>query len=221
MMVAVVNGQETESPPWAGRLRELLSVMNGLARGSDETLRALRQEADAVGAPLLLVGGIAVIRHGYTRTTDDRDALVSYRHAPALAERLSDHDDWDRVERGLYAFVYRPTGVEVDFLVSGGLMNLGSPYRFPEPEELETADRLEGIPVIGLHDLIYFKLLAGRMRDLADVMELCKRHLQEIDANKVFARLEADDETMRDRFLEILGRAPQELENERRFGGGD
>ena len=100
-------------------------------------------------------------------------------------------------------------------------MNLGSPYRFPEPDELEIADRLEGIPVIGLHDLIYFKLLAGRMRDLADVMELCKRHLQEIDAEKVFARLEPDDETMRDRFLEILKQAPQELENERRFGGGD
>ena len=178
MAITVVNGQEIEieSPPWAGRLHELLGMMNGLSQGSDETLRALRQEADAIGAPVLLVGGIAVIRHGYTRTTDDRDALVSYRHAPALAERLMDHDDWDR---------------------------------------------LEGIPVIGLHDLIFFKLLAGRMRDLADIMELCKRHLPEIDANKVFARLESDDETLREKFLEILKQAPKELENERRFGGGD
>ena len=221
MAIAVVNGQEIESPPWANRLQGLLSAVNDLAQGTDETLRALRQEADAIGAPLLLVGGIAVIRHGYTRTTDDRDALVSHRHAPALAERLMDHDDWDRLETRQYAFVYQPTGVEVDFLVSGDLMNLGFPYRFPEPDELEIADRLEGIPVIGLHDLIYFKLLAGRMRDLADVMELCKRHLDEIDSTKVFARLELDDETIRDRFLEILKQAPQELENERRFGGGD
>ena len=213
--------QHLETQPWASRLQGLLSAVNDLTQGSDETLRALRQEADAIGAALLLVGGVAVIRHGYARTTDDRDALVSHRHAPALAERLMDHDDWDRLETRQYAFIYRPTGVEVDFLVSGDLMNLGSPYRFPEPDELETADRLEGIPVVGLHDLIYFKLLAGRMRDLADIMELCKRHLQEIDANKVFARLEPDDETMRDRFLEILKQAPQELENERRFGGGD
>ena len=221
MVMVVVKRQESATPPWSDRLLGLLSAMNDLAQGSDETLQALRQEADAIGAPLLLVGGIAVIRHGYTRTTDDRDALVSYRHAPALAERLMDHDDWDRLETRQYAFVYRPTGVEVDFLVSGDLITLGSPYRFPEPDELEIAGRLEGIPVIGLHDLIYFKLLAGRMRDLADVMELCKRHLQEIDASKVFARLEPDDATIRERFSEILKQAPQELENERRFGGGD
>ena len=221
MVMVVVKRQESATPPWAGRLRKMLGMMNDLTQGSDETLRALRQEADAIGAPLLLVGGIAVIRHGYARTTDDRDALVSHRHAPALAERLMDHDDWDRLETRQYAFVYRPTGVEVDFLVSGDLITLGSPYRFPEPDELEIAGRLEGIPVIGLHDLIYFKLLAGRMRDLADVMELCKRHLQEIDASKVFARLEPDDATIRERFSEILKQAPQELENERRFGGGD
>ena len=221
MVITVVNKRYLESPPWADRLHEMLGMMNDLTQGSDETLRALRQEADAIGAPLLLVGGIAVIRHGYARTTDDRDALVSRRHAPALAERLMDHVDWERLETRQYAFVYRPTGVEVDFLVSGDLITLGSPYRFPEPDELEIAGRLEGIPVIGLHDLIYFKLLAGRMRDLADVMELCKRHLQEIDASKVFARLEPDDATIRERFSEILKQAPQELENERRFGGGD
>ena len=87
MVITVFNKRYLESPPWADRLHEILGMMNDLTQGSDEPLRALRQEADAIGAPLLLVGGVAVIRHGYTRTTDDRDALVSHGHAPALAER--------------------------------------------------------------------------------------------------------------------------------------
>src|SRR4029079_7826064 len=125
--------------------------VDDIAKGKDATLRVLREEAEKVGVPLVVIGGVAVIRHGYERTTKDRDVLVSYRHAKRFGEHLWDHPDWERLEIREYAFIYRPTGIQVDFLVGRDLMTLGQPYYFPEPDEVEKAMEVENIPVVGLH----------------------------------------------------------------------
>src|SRR5581483_1458861 len=106
-----------------------------------------------------------VIRNGYERTTTDRDVLIGYQDAPRLAERLTDHPDWERLEIRQYALLHKPTGMIVDFLVSRDLIQLGRPYCFPDLANVETIAPVAGIPVIGLHDLIWLKLLAGRMKD--------------------------------------------------------
>ncbi len=169
------------------RMQELLRKVDDIASGKDLTLRALREEAERLGVPLVVVGGVAVILHGYERTTKNRDVLVSYRHAKNLGIHLWDHPDWDRLEIREYAFVYRPTGIQVDFLVGRDLMTLGQPYYFPEPHEVEQSKRVEQIPVVGLHDLLFFKLLAGRLQDLADIMQLVKLHFDEIEADRVLS----------------------------------
>jgi hypothetical protein len=163
---------------------------------------------------------VAVICHGYERTTTDRDVLVSYRHAKTLGNHLWDHPDWDRLEISEYAFVYRPTGVKVDFLVGRDLMTLGQPYYFPEPNEVEHSKLIEEIPVVGLHDLLYFKLLAGRLQDLADIMQLVKLHLDEIEPDRILTKLDPLDQERKNKFLEILANAPKEIANERRLGQG-
>jgi hypothetical protein len=170
---------------------------------------------------LLLVGGAAVNLHGYERTTMDRDFLVGYQDARALAERLMDSPDWERLEIREYAFSHLPTGVQVDFLVTRNLITLGRPYCFPDLEQLETAVSIEGVPVIALHDLLFLKLLAGRMQDLADAMELVKRHLHEIEPERVVGRLEPEDSDLRQTFLDLVAKAPIELANERRHGQQD
>jgi hypothetical protein len=218
----MANGSFTylDSTAFVARMQELLEMVDDIARGTDTTLRALKGEADKLGVSLVAVGGVAVIRHGYERTTKDRDVLVSYKHAKKLGTHLWDHTDWERLEIAEYAFVYRPTGVKVDFLVGRDLMTLGQPYYFPEPDEVEKVSPIEQIPVVGLHDLLYFKLLAGRMQDLADMMQLIKLHLNEIVAERILSRLDPLDEERKANFLEILRDAPKEIADERRLGQG-
>jgi len=187
-------------------------------QGYDATLRLLHERAVECGVSPLIVSGAAVIFHGYERTTKDRDVLLSYREADKFGYHLEVHPDWERLEIRAYAFLCRPTGMSVDFLKGRDLADLGSPYYFPEPQELEQAGLIEGLPVIGLHDLLFFKLLAKRLRDQADIMELVKLHLPKIEPQRILKRLDPEDEERRQLFLKILADAPLELANERRLG---
>ncbi|MGE0606518.1 MAG: nucleotidyl transferase AbiEii/AbiGii toxin family protein [Pirellulales bacterium] len=186
--------------------------------GHDPTLEALREHADVIGTSLVIIGGVALARHGYARSTTDRDVLVNHHQARPLAEQLLDDPAWEQLEIRQYCFLYRPTGIQVDFLVSRDLVHLGRPYLFPDVEAVETVEPIAGIPVIGLHDLLWLKLLASRARDFADIVELCKLHIDIIDPERVLKLLEPEDDDLRQRFLETLRQAPIELENERRFG---
>ena len=204
----------------SGKIKVLHAMVDDLMKGEDETIVALRQQADEVSAKLVLVGGVAVIFHGYERTTKDRDVLVDYRSANDLANRLMDHPDWERLEIRQHAYLYRPTGIPVDFLVSRDLMELGKPYYFPDVDDVEAQGSIGGLPVVGLHSLLFLKLIAGRSQDVADMMALCKCHLDIIQPDQVLSRLEPDDE-LRQTFLDILKKAPLEIAGERRLGQGN
>ncbi|MBS0210276.1 MAG: hypothetical protein JSS27_15125 [Planctomycetes bacterium] len=195
-------------------------MVDQLREGKDPAVQAVKRHAAELQAKLVLVGGVAVITHGYPRPTQDRDFLVDYRVVNALAERLQDDADWERLEIRQYAFLHRPSGIQVDFLVSGDLMQLGRPYLFPDATNIETQGDIEGVPVIGLHDLLWLKLLAGRMQDLADIMQLCKLHLGQIDPERVLSRLLPEDADLRATLLEIIRKAPIEIANEQRLGQG-
>jgi hypothetical protein len=58
------------------------------------------------------------------------------------------------------------------------------------------------------------------MRDLADLMELCKLHLANVSVDRVLRRLALEDEDLREKFNEILKKAPIEIANEQRLGQG-
>jgi hypothetical protein len=60
-------------------------------------LRTISQKAGEAGLPLLLVGGYAVMAHGFVRATDDLDLLV----------QGSRRDQWRRLLEGLGMSVYR------------------------------------------------------------------------------------------------------------------
>ena len=60
-------------------------------------LRNISQKAGEAGLPLLLIGGYAVMAHGFVRATDDLDLLV----------QGSRRDQWRRLLEGLGMSVYR------------------------------------------------------------------------------------------------------------------
>jgi hypothetical protein len=204
--------------PLGAALYALTTMADDLSQGKDQATAALRDKAASVGCRLVVVGGAAVIRHGYVRTTKDRDFFVDYRGVHALCEVLMVDPDWERLEIRQYAFLYRPAAMPVDFLVSRDLIELGRPYYFPDIDAVEVAGDVEGVPVLGLHDLLYFKLMAGRMRDMSDIMELCKRHLSDINPDRIVGHLLPEDDDLRQKFLAVLAEAPIELERERSFG---
>jgi hypothetical protein len=68
-------------------------------------LRTISQTASEAGLPLLLIGGYAVMAHGFVRATDDLDLLV----------QGSRRDQWRRLLEGLGLSVFRETPAFMQF----------------------------------------------------------------------------------------------------------
>jgi hypothetical protein len=117
------------------------------------------------GIPGMVIGGIAVVLHGYVRTTKDIDIFI---HPPLepLADLLTANGF--TFDRGGRAFVKQ--GVAVHLVL---------------PEQVGSSPRkvieIEGITTVTLTDLISMKLRSGsedilRAQDLADVIGLIRHH---------------------------------------------
>lgn len=119
----------------------------------------------AAGIPGVVIGGVAVVLHGYVRTTNDIDIVLQPPLEP-LADLLTAHGfTFDRNRR---EFVKQ-----------------GVPVQLVHPEQVgalsSEAIEIEGITTVALADLINMKLRSGstnllRAQDLADVIGLIRHH---------------------------------------------
>lgn len=153
-------------------------------------IEAVLEALNRANVRYLVVGGVAVVLHGYLRTTADLDLVVQlqrenvlrgmaalrdlqYRpRAPVPAEALADQAErerWAR-EKGLAVFSLwspaHPT-LEIDVLVS-------EPFDFDAVYSRALRVPLEKTEatVIGLEDLIVSKKRTARPRDLEDIAAL-------------------------------------------------
>jgi len=156
-----------------------------------QTLEAVVRALDAARVRYLIVGGVAVVAHGFVRFTADLDlvldpdrtaleravgalAALDYRpRAPVAFEEFADparRAEWAR-DKGLTVFsVFSPRhgATEIDLFVE-------PPFEF-EPAyaravHLETAPGVTAT-FVGLDDLIAMKRSAGRPQDLQDAARL-------------------------------------------------
>ena len=121
---------------------------------------------------------MALVAHGYNRTTSDVDVLVT-------AEGL------DTVHAQLVGLGYRPVfdgsrhlrdtenGVRIEFLVAGDYPGDGKPKPVSFPDPTASAVELGGVRYLKLPVLVELKLASGitnpgRLKDLADVQELIR-----------------------------------------------
>ncbi len=133
----------------------------------------------------VLIGGIALIRHGVVRATRDVDAVLAPE--PANLEHLrSLITAWaatrpdgtavpaDSVAPGRTIHLLTPHG-ELDLLAE-----LSPPLSFAELSARAEARRVDGVeaPICSLADLVALKRIAGRERDLADLHDLEAAHGQ-------------------------------------------
>ena len=147
-----------------------------------ETLRRLIEELDEDGLDYALIGGLALVAHGYRRFTEDVDILMTPEALQVFRERLIGRGYLPAFWGATQTFRDTCTGIKIKVVTTGGEAYPGGgklkPITFPDP----TATRLrcEGVWLITLDKLIELKLASGlsaphRLKDLADVQELIAR----------------------------------------------
>jgi hypothetical protein len=143
-----------------------------------QTLRGITSKLDQLAIPYAIVGGMALVAHGYDRTTVDVDILVTPASLAAIHERLEGLG-YVALFKGGKSLRDASTKVKIEFLTTGGFPGDGKPkpVSFPDPADVST--RIDGISYLNLPTLLELKLASGisniaRAKDLGDAVELIK-----------------------------------------------
>ena len=143
-----------------------------------KALHGIASRLKALGIPYAVVGGMALFRHGLRRFTEDVDILVSKSDLAVIHEKL---DGLGYLPPFPNSKHLRDTqlGVKIEFLTTGDYPGDGKPkpVAFPDPQKVSF--EADGISYLNLPTLVELKLAsgmtnAGRLKDLADVLELIK-----------------------------------------------
>lgn len=174
-------------------LDECIEMVQSFGSGSSpasgphgRVLRDAERVLKAINAKAAIVGGLAVIHHGYQRYTRDvdivlpADAVAEFlRIAPVQGFRVGRKDKY-----GWHKLVHKETGMDLH-LVPEGKPGKAAPSSIPGPRELGVRSGTLGFP--SLPRLVELKLLAGRLKDHADIVELLKENWS--DRHKIRAHL--------------------------------
>jgi hypothetical protein len=141
-------------------------------------------DAQTAGLPHVVIGGFAVIAHGYIRTTDDTDLLVpDGPDADAAIARFLETAEATRLSDGRQLSLGDIAGAEhvrvatrngVVDLIRGGLPPLD--YATVERRSLEQPVQGQTVRFAALPSVVGFKRLAGRMQDRLDLERLADVH---------------------------------------------
>ena len=153
-----------------------------------ETLRRLVDQLDENSLDYALVGGLALVAHGYRRFTEDIDILMTPEALRVFRERLIGRGYLPALSGATKTFRDTRTGVRIKVTTTGREAYPGDgkpkPVAFPLPTDARL--QREGVWFITLDKLIELKLASGlsaphRLKDLADVQELIARLKLPID----------------------------------------
>lgn len=141
-----------------------------------QSLRDIAKRLSELQIPYAIAGGMALVAHGYTRTTVDVHVLVTTAGLDSIHAHL-DGLGYLKPFAGSKNLRNVSTGVRVEFLVAGQYPGDGKPKPVAFPDPASVATEINGIKYVGLPTLVELKLAsgmtnAGRLKDLADVQEL-------------------------------------------------
>ena len=154
-----------------GSVLEFAAEVEETVSRVDRALPPLRRLLAAVGMPFKLVGGLAVVHHGYVRTTRDLDLLLEPAANQLLSDALLAEHGFERLSPRKLR--HRGSGVDVDLLLAGEPMPRWGAPRYPSPADLPGSRRDPDF--VALPGLVELKLHAARHQDLADVVALLKK----------------------------------------------
>lgn len=130
----------------------------------------------------IIIGGYAVIYHGYIRTTGDMDIWLKPDNSNkqkfiTVLENIGISKESIKIVNDLdfantVAFHFGDPPGKMDFISNIRGLNFEEAYQQVEYLHLEEYE----IPVLCLNDLILSKMMTDRMKDKADIEELQKIH---------------------------------------------
>ena len=145
--------------------------MNIFNRDFRDFLEALNKH----NVEYLLVGGYAVILHGYMRSTGDMDIwvnptrenyvklILAFRYFGLPEEAISEEQFLDTDRYDVFTFGISPTAIDLMTKVKG--LEFEQSYQNSEIKETQGID----IPLLSYEALIQTKKSAGRLKDQADI----------------------------------------------------
>lgn len=143
-----------------------------------ESLYKTTKRLRDLGIPYAIVGGLALVVHGYARTTIDVDVLVTPEGLKKAQEHLSGLG-YVPIFQGSRNLRDTETSVRIEFLVTGEFPGDGKPKPVAFPDPSGCATEFDGIQYVQLEKLVDLKLASGmthpgRLKDLADAQELIR-----------------------------------------------
>lgn len=138
----------------------------------DRVLEVLRDLSRKEGIPIAIIGGMAAIKHGYKRYTQDVDMVIARQHldtivrvAPRYGIKVIWHDP-----HGWHKLQYENMRIEV--VPEGAKPKKDAPTTIPSPQQLGVS---EGSDYASLEGWMETKLSSGRGLDRADVIQVLKK----------------------------------------------
>ncbi|MCH7814384.1 MAG: hypothetical protein IID40_10240, partial [Planctomycetes bacterium] len=138
-----------------------------------ETLHALEHRLSDAEIDYVIIGGMALAAHDYTRQTVEVDVVLIAAGFERFKSRYVG-SAYRRAGRLPRRFVDATSDVGVDVLISGqlaGNKQRNKTIRFPDPVDAETHRDLR---TVSLARLIELKLVTWRFKDWGDVVELIR-----------------------------------------------
>ena len=144
----------------------------------NQSLRRIAARLDELRVPYVVAGGMALVAHGYDRTTVDVDIILT---AEGLAQlhRCLEGLGYIPPFKGSKNLRDAATGVRIEFLITGHFPGDGKPKPVAFPDPRAAGVEIDGVRYVSLPLLVELKLAsgmssAGRLKDLADVQELVR-----------------------------------------------
>lgn len=142
-----------------------------------ETLRALTSRLKEEGLEYAVIGGMALVAHGYRRFTEDVAILMTAETLRQFKEKFVGLGYVPAFTTASKSFRDTRTGVKVEVMTTGEYPGDGGPKPVVFPNPAEARIEREGLWVLTVEKLIELKLASGlsaphRLKDLADVQEL-------------------------------------------------
>lgn len=142
-----------------------------------KTMRNLARRLQDENIDYAIIGGMALVLHGYQRLTVDVDLLMTREGLSKFVEQLVGRGYVAAFAEAKKHFRDVETGVKVEIITTGEYPGDGKPKPVSFPDPGHVSEITDGINVINLATLIELKLASGlsaehRIKDIADVQQL-------------------------------------------------
>ena len=142
-----------------------------------DTLRTLAARLREEGLEYAVIGGMALVAHGYRRFTEDVDILMTPEGLRVFKEKLVGPGYVPAFSTASKSFRDTRTGVKVEVMTTGEYPGDGKPKPVVFPNPADARFERDGLWILTLEKLVELKLASGlsaphRLIDLSDVEEL-------------------------------------------------